>query len=132
MARLSVSDDLLTVEGQGLHQLWAWKRRIRVPLAHVRGATADPGIVAEPKGLRGPGLNVPGAAVIGTFHRDGDKHFWDVRAGADAVVIELTGESYDRLIVDVEDPRSTVEIINCALSRHRSSHVVIPAPMARE
>ncbi len=121
MARLSVSNDLLTVDVQGLHQLWAFKRRICVPLAHVRGATADAGIVQEPKGLRAPGLHVPGATVIGTFHRAGEKHFWDVRSGAHAVVIELTGETYDRLIVDVDDPRSTVDTINRALSQPRSS-----------
>lgn len=121
MARLSVCEDLLTVEIQGLHQLCAFKRRMRVPLAHVRGATADPGIVTEPKGLRAPGLHVPGAAVIGTFHRDGEKHFWDVRSGAHAVVIELTGETYDRLVVEVDDPRSTVDTINRALSRPPSS-----------
>lgn len=120
MARVSVTDDLLTVDLQGLHQLWAFKRRIRVPLAHVRGATADPGIVHEPKGMRAPGLHLPGAAVIGSFRRKGEKHFWDVRSGAHAVVIELADETYDRLIVDVEDPRSTVDTINHALTRARS------------
>ena len=54
MASVSITDDLLTLDMQGLHQLLAFKRRIRVPLAHVRGATADPGIVHEPKGLRAP------------------------------------------------------------------------------
>lgn len=121
MARVSVSDDLLTVDLQGLHQLWAFKRRIRVPLAHVRGATADPGIVHEPKGVRAPGLHVPGAAVIGTFRREGERHFWDVRSGVHAVVIELADETYDRLIIDVEHPRSTVDRINHALSRPNSS-----------
>jgi len=115
MARIRVTDDLLSVELQGLHQLWAFKRRIRVPLNHVRGATADPGIVHEPKGLRAPGLHVPGVAVIGTFHRDNEKHFWDVRSGAHTVVIELTEEKYDRLIIDVQDPRATVDAINHAI-----------------
>lgn len=119
MARVTVADDLLTVDLQGLHRLWAFKRRITVPLAHVRGATADPGIVNEPKGLRAPGLHIPGAAVIGTFYRDGEKHFWDVRSGAHAVVIELADDAYARLVVDVEDPRSTVDVINRAAARSR-------------
>ena len=118
MARVSVTDELLTVELQGLHRLWAFKRRISVPLTHVRGATADPGIVRERKGLRAPGLQVPGA-VIGTFHRNGEKHFWDVRSGTRAVVIELTDEDYDRLVVEVPDPRATVDAVNHALSRPR-------------
>lgn len=114
MAHVSIADDLLTLDLQGLHKLWAFKRRIRVPLEHVRGATADPGMVHEPKGLRAPGLHVPGNAVIGTFYRDGEKHFWDVRSGADAIVIELVEESYARLIVDVGDPRGVVDAINRA------------------
>ena len=116
MASVSVTDDLLTVDVQGLHRLWAFKRRIRVPLAHVRGATPDPGIVHEPKGLRAPGLHVPGAAVIGTFHRDGETHFWDVRVGTHTIVFELADETYNRLIIDVEDPRTTVDTINRAVS----------------
>lgn len=114
MARVSITDDQLTVAPQGLHKLWGFKSRIRVPLEHVRGATADPGIVHEPKGLRAPGLYVPGVATIGTFYREGEKHFWDVRHGSGAIVIELVDESYTRLVVEVDHPRSTVDAINQA------------------
>lgn len=117
MARVSITDDLLTVELQGLHRLWAFKRRLRVPLAHVRGATADPGMARERKGLRAPGLHLPGAAVIGTFHRDGERHFWDVVGSAGVVVIELVDEAYDRLVVEVEQPRDVTDAINRATSR---------------
>ena len=120
MASVNVTDDLLTVDLKGLHRLWAFTRRIRVPLAHVRGATPDPGIVHEPKGRRAPGLHVPGLAVIGTFYCDGQKHFWDVRDGAHAIVIELANETYDRLVVDVKDPRTTVDTINRAVSHLRN------------
>lgn len=125
MASVSVTDDLLTVDVQGLHRLWAFKRRIRVPLAHVRGATPDPGIVHEPKGLRAPGLHVPGAAVIGTFHCDGEKHFWDVRVGTHTIVIELADETYNRLIIDVEDPRTTV---TPSTARYPTSNAERPKP----
>jgi hypothetical protein len=120
MARVSITDRLLTIELQGLHRLWALKRRIQVPLAHVRGATADPDIIGEPKGIRAPGLHLPGA-VIGTFLQDGEKHFWDVRSGRHAIVVELAEETYTRLIVDVDDPRVTVDTINHALSPSRTS-----------
>lgn len=117
---MSITDNSLTVDLQGLHKLWAFKSRIRVPLAHVRGATADQGMIHEPKGLRAPGLHLPGAAVIGTFHRDGQRHFWDVRRGADAIVIELVNESYARLVIEVEDPHGTVDKINRVTSRGQS------------
>ena len=116
MAKIEVDDEQLTVELQGMHRLWALKRRITVPLAHVRGATADPGIVNQPKGVRAPGLHLPGVAVMGTFHREGETSFWDVRNGAHAVVIELTGERFARLVVDVADPRAAVGAINAAVA----------------
>ena len=117
MARLSIAADRLVMELQGLHKLWALKSRIDVPLAHVRGATVDPGIVREPKGLRAPGLHVPGAAVIGTFRRDGEKHFWDVTGRAHPVVVQLVDEDYDRLIVEVADPHAVVDQVNRAVLR---------------
>ena len=114
MARVSMDGDSMTVEMQGLHKAWALKSRIVVPLAHVRGATADPGMMREPKGLRAPGLHIPGGAVIGTFHRDGEATFWDVSKRARAVVIELADEAYNRIIVDVADPRGIATAINRA------------------
>jgi hypothetical protein len=116
---VTITDGELVVEPEGLHQLWGFKRRIRVPLAHVRGATADPGIAGEPKGLRAPGLQVPGGATIGTFHRDGAKHFWDVGRGGRAVVIELVDDEWARLVVEVADPRATVDAVNRAVTRAR-------------
>lgn len=118
--RVSITQGWIDVRMQGLHRLWGFKRGIRVPMAHVRGATADPGVVAEPKGLRAPGLHVPRLAVIGTFHRDGERHFWDVRNGARAIVIELVDEHYDRLIVEVDDPRSVVDAVNQATTHHKA------------
>ena len=117
MALVRITGDRLVVELQGLHKLWALKSRIDVPLAHVRGATVDPGIVREPKGIRAPGLHIPGAAAIGTFRRDGEKHFWDVRGGSHAVVVQLDDESYDRLVVEVADPHAVVDEINRAILR---------------
>lgn len=117
MARVLIDDATMTVQMTGLHQLWGFKRRITAPLEHVRGATVDPGVVHESAGFRAPGLGLGRLATIGTFYRDGERHFWDVTAGGHPIVIELTGERYGRLIVEVEDPRATVDAINAAASR---------------
>lgn len=117
MARVTIRNERLVVEPQGLHKLWAFTRVLSVPLAHVRGATVDPQMVNEPKGLRAPGLNFPGVGVIGTFHHDGAKQFWDVGTGGNAVVIELAGAQYSQIVVEVKEPRHTAEIINQAAAR---------------
>ncbi|MEU2665039.1 hypothetical protein [Micromonospora sp. NBC_01740] len=111
MARVHIDGEALVVEIEGLDKLWALKSRLTIPLVNVRGATADPGIVKESKGLRAPGAHLPGVIVAGTFHLDGERVFWDVRDPAQAVVIELTDERYNRLVIQVSDPRATVRLI---------------------
>jgi hypothetical protein len=117
MARISVADDHLTVRLRGINRIWAMRKGVTVPLSQVRGATVDPGARRELKGRRSPGLHIPGIAAVGTFHRDGEKTLWEVYRGDRAVVIQLSGEPYDRLIVEVKDPRGVVERINRAISQ---------------
>ena len=57
--RVTVTPTELIVEPRGLDKLWSFRRRIVVPLSHVRGATHDPGMKHEPRGLRAPGLGLP-------------------------------------------------------------------------
>lgn len=111
MATISVDGGNLTIDVQGLDRLWALKSRLTIPIAHVRGAGADPGIAKESKGWRGPGAHIPGVIVAGTFHQDGKKVFWDVHDQNKAVVIELDDETYQRLVIEVDDPGATVELV---------------------
>ncbi|MEO6085355.1 MAG: hypothetical protein ABIQ18_19780 [Umezawaea sp.] len=115
MAQVHIDGDDLVVVIEGLDRLWALKSRLTIPLANVRGATADPGISADPKGIRAPGTYAPGVITAGTFHLDGERVFWDVKDSAKAVVIELADERYARLVVQVDDPRTTVALVENAL-----------------
>ena len=47
MTLIDVTADHLVVTMQGMDRVWSLRSRITVPLAHVRGATADPGITRE-------------------------------------------------------------------------------------
>jgi hypothetical protein len=118
MAKISIDGDNLVVEIEGLDKLWALKGQLVIPLANVRGATADPGIIKEPKGLRWPGTRVPGIITAGTFHIDDEQVFWDVHDAGKAVVIELADDRYARLVVEVADPRATVALIERATAAH--------------
>ena len=120
MALISIDSErrLLTAEFQGLDKLWTLKSRLEIPLAHVRGATHDPGIAREPKGIRVAGTYLPGVITAGRFRHDGERLFWDVKNPAKAVVIELAdAESYDRLVIEVDDPRATVALIEQSIAR---------------
>lgn len=111
MARISVEGKDLVVEVEGMDRLWSLKSRLTIPLAHVCGATADPGIVGDGQGMKLGGARIPGVIVAGTFRQDGERVFWDVHDKAKAVVIELQDDRYARLVVEVADPRATVELV---------------------
>jgi hypothetical protein len=116
MAQVSIDGSDLIIDVQGLDKIWSLKSRLVIPLAHVRGATADPSITSERKGWRGPGTELPGVIVAGTFHQEGKKVFWDVHKKEKAVVIELEDETYQRLVIEVDDPRATVDLIERAVA----------------
>lgn len=115
MNTITITATDLIVEPRGLDKLWSFRRKLEIPLGHVRGATFDPGANNEPKGIRAPGLAVAGKWA-GTFNRDGDKSFWNVSTPGETIVIELSDEHYDRLVLTVEQPRSVVDAVNSSLS----------------
>ncbi|MEU0565476.1 hypothetical protein ABZ297_08810 [Nonomuraea sp. NPDC005983] len=117
MAQVHIDGDALVVVIEGLDKLWALKSRLTIPLSNVRGATNDPGVIAERKGIRAPGTHLPGVITAGTFHLDGERIFWDVQNPAKAIVIQLADERYARLVVQVDDPRAAVALIEGAISR---------------
>ena len=114
MNTVTVNEATLIVEPMGLDKLWSFKRRLEIPLAHVRGATCDSGINNEPKGIRVPGLSLPGK-WSGTFRREEENSFWNVSTSGATVVIELAEEDFTRLILTVDDPHEIVEVINAAI-----------------
>lgn len=120
-ASVTIDGDVLTVVMHGLDKLWSMRSQLDVPLEHVRGASFDPSIVHESKGWRGPGSNVPGVITAGTFHQHGELIFWDVHRGDNAVVIELQHDKFERLVIEVDDPQATVELIQRAIAGRAGS-----------
>ena len=115
MATISVDGQDLVVEVQGMDKLWALRSRLTVPLAHVRGASLDTSMLAENRGWKMGGSRIPGVIVAGTFVQDGEQVFWDVHDKSKAVVIELHDDTYARLVVEVEDPGATVQLVERAM-----------------
>ncbi|MDN5853595.1 MAG: hypothetical protein L0K86_12275 [Actinomycetia bacterium] len=116
MTSVSIRDDRLIVNVEGLRRVWALKRGFDIPLEHVCGVTADPAISRTRKGIRAPGTYLPGVITAGTYYRFGERHFWDVRRPENVIVIELRNERYKRLIVEVADPAKAVATIERAVT----------------
>ena len=118
MTIVEIDDSQLAVHIQGWHRVFALKRTITVPLAHVIGAKANPSAINTPRGFRAPGTRLPGVITAGTFRRRGSKEFWDAsRDPTKTLVIELQDDQYSRLVIDVEEPAATAAQIETALRR---------------
>ena len=116
MTEVELTRDALVVHVQGMDQLWALKSRLEIPLAHVVGAEADPEVAREwHKGIRAPGIHVPGVITAGTFYQDGERVFWDMHNPERTVVIRLRDERYAKLVIEVDDPPATAAAIRGVL-----------------
>jgi hypothetical protein len=103
---VDVHGDHLVVDVRGTERAMKLLSRLRIPLEHVQGAEADPEIEHTLwRGWRIPGVHLSGV------------RFYDVHGHRDkTIVIHLKHETYDRLIVEVQDPAEVVAKINDAVS----------------
>ena len=116
MVDLSISGGNLDLHVRGADKLWAFKSSLEIPIAHVAEIRADPSIAhGWWHGIRMPGTNIPGVLTAGTFYQDGKRVFWDVHNPENTVVIELRDERYNELIVEVADPKASVELAKAIL-----------------
>ncbi len=115
MVKISIDGDKLKVTIEGFDKGLSLKTHLDVPLSHVRGARPDADAARGRAGLKMGGARIPGLITAGTFRKDGEWIFFDVHHAEKALVIELDHEHYKRLVVEVEDPSSTANMINEAM-----------------
>ena len=119
MVDIRIEGPKMIVRVLGIHQVWALRRIIEVPLDCVTEIHARPDVrLRGIKGIRMPGTYVPGVIVAGTYLTRGLRVFWDVSRPTHAVVIDLRGAAYDRMIVEVDDPEDTVRRVRGAVHAH--------------
>ena len=118
MVDVTLAGGTAVFEVEGLDKLWSLKSRLEIPLAHIKGVRLDPQVAhGWWHGVKAPGTNLPGVITAGTFYQHGKRVFWDVHDPDRTIVIELVDERYDELIVEVENPGSTVGLLQEALRR---------------
>jgi hypothetical protein len=102
---VDVHGDHLVVDVRGTEKAMRLLSRLHIPLEHVQGAEADPEVEHTLwRGWRIPGVHLPGV------------RFYDVHGHRDkTIVIHLVHETYERLIVEVQDPAEVVAKINDAV-----------------
>jgi hypothetical protein len=120
MATLHFHDTGLTVRLSGARRVFGRWRPLEISWDEVVGVRVDAQAARAFPGARwGVATNLPGVINLGSFRRDGRLDFWDVAQPDRAIVVELQGGKYDRLILEVEDPRAAAAEISARLARRR-------------
>jgi len=104
MARLVIKEHTITVALSLGEKLEVMRRNVTVPRWAVLGVRVVADGLAEVRGVPGPGIEVPGVRMAGTFIHPGSAMFAMCRGHGPAVLIELSGQAFDRLVVTVDDP----------------------------
>jgi len=103
MAKVLISDDAVTVEMSSLEKIEALHGNLTVPRTAVVRARAVPDGLAAVHGMR-IGTGLPGVILVGTV-REGDARTFAVCHGRrPAIVVDLAGQPYDRLVITVDNP----------------------------
>jgi len=115
MAKLRVHGDELVVWLSPLEKLGAFRGDVHVPLAAVRSARVSDRPWSELRGIRAPGTGFPGIISLCTRRGSTVVDFAAVYRGGPAVVVDLEGAHFDRLVVTCNDADNVVRCIEQAV-----------------
>lgn len=117
MVEITIEIDKAIFEVEGWDKLWSLRSRLEIPLAHIKGAHADPHpAMGWFDGIKLMGTGLPHIFRAGTFYQDGGFVFWDVHHPEKTIVVDLEHERFQKLVVEVADPEAAVARINTALT----------------
>ena len=103
MATVQLTPTTLTVRFTPGEKIAGLLRDVELPRSAVRGAEVVPDPMTGMRGLRAPGLALPGVRKVGTWRRPGERTLVCVRRGQPAVRVRLEGERYDTLLLGSVD-----------------------------
>ena len=101
MANLIIDESAVTVSLNAIEKLEALHGDVTVPRSAVKQVRVVPDGVAEVHGIRAPGTSLPGMTMVGVW-RDRDGATFAVCHGRrPAIVIDLGGAQFDRIVITV-------------------------------
>jgi hypothetical protein len=111
---VDVEDDRVVVRFTGRQAVMALAREVSVPVQHVRDARVEQDGWDVELGWRVGGTAVPRRLAFGRFRKKGERTFAAVYAGEPALVVELEGDHYNRLVVSVDDAEGAAQRVRAA------------------
>jgi len=111
MATVQLDPTTVTVRFTRTEKLAGLLRDVEFPREAVRSVEVVPDPLADVRGLRAPGLGIPGVRKVGTWRRPGERTLVCVRRGQPAVRIRLHGARYDTVLVGTDDAAALADAL---------------------
>jgi len=104
MARLDFGSDALWLRLSLLERFGACVTHdLALPLAAIRSVRVSDDAWSELRGVRAPGSAIPGVVALGTRRHSLGRDFVAIYGKGPAVVVELAGAHFARLVVSSRD-----------------------------
>ena len=103
MATIETTQGTVRIRLTRTEKFFGLLRDLEVPRSAITAVEAVPSGLAAVRGLRAPGLGLPGVRAIGTWRRRGEKAYVSVRRNQPAVRLRLTGQRFDTVLVSSDD-----------------------------
>jgi hypothetical protein len=120
MVNVELTTESLIIYVNGIDKILALKSKVEVPLNHVSDVESLASYQTHDEhsndiAWRLPGTGIPGVIKAGSYYQ-GAWSFWDVHNTDRAIVIHLSQEHYQMLVVEVDNPDLEIAKIKTALS----------------
>ena len=99
MTTLEITRTQLRIHFTAFEHIAGLVRDVEVPLSAIRAVRVVDNGLAAARGLRAPGLGIPGYRMLGTWRTWSSKALVSVRRGEPALRIELSGQRWSTLLV---------------------------------
>ncbi len=112
MVSVTANENEFVFDILGSHKFWAFENKIRVPKDKILRAYQSQDEFSFWIGWKMPGTQIPWLITAGTYIKKGKRNFWDVCNKKNAIIVELKDSNFSKLIIEVENPRETMQILN--------------------
>jgi hypothetical protein len=103
MTQVTITGTSIEVRFTTMEKIAGLMRNQEVDRRHIAAVTVASDGVAAARGIRAPGLGVPGLRKIGTWRQKGARTLVSVRRGQPALSLHLTDGPYAHMLLGTAD-----------------------------
>lgn len=118
---LRIESGDLVIQPRGLDRIWGFRKEVALPLASIASVSVEKRPHKVRRGLRYPGTDAYWK-ISGTFHPNGERHYWNYAGTKEALTIRLDGsQHFNQLYLSVPDALEAQQSIEATLDSIRTS-----------